>query len=145
MRRLALVVALSGCNQAFSLDDTRLVDAGHPFFDAPDAPPPTCPPAGTQLTFKPGLTQAVRQSCQQYIPSFTPGSATAMCSDGKNPGFYYGRLDDGMLPMEMDISCAPPNTCYELRTVPEGSDAFIAWQGTTVANRFNRLRRDEEG
>ena len=39
MRTLALLVALTGCNQVFSLDKTQLVDAGTIFFDAPPEPP----------------------------------------------------------------------------------------------------------
>ncbi|HTL34686.1 MAG TPA: hypothetical protein VL326_16270 [Kofleriaceae bacterium] len=149
MKRLALLLALahlSGCNQVFGLDDTRLVDASHPFFDAPPEPPPGCPPAGTQLVFAAGLTQVVFQNCRQYIPSFTPGSAIAMCEED-NGSFSYGRVDNGLLPAEFDVPCAQlPNSCYQIRSMPEGSDALLSWfEDATLSTKLTRLRRDAEG
>src|SRR5687768_13963015 len=104
MRWLALVLALSGCNQAFGLDDTRLVDAGVTFFDAPPEPPPGCPPIGTPISFAPGFTQALAQNCRQFMPSFSAQSAVAVCTTtGLDFLIQEGRLDDGMVPAAFDV------------------------------------------
>lgn len=143
MRTLALLLALSGCNQAFSIEKTQLVDAAPVFFDAPPEPPPGCPAIGTPLVFAPGLTQAVAQNCQRYLPSFAPQSAVAFCSaNGDRESLYEGRLDGAMFPAKLDVPCAPPNRCFEIRTTPEGSDAFFVWfEDATVSYHYDRLQR----
>jgi hypothetical protein len=146
MRWLAPLIALAGCNQAFGLDDTRLVDAAPVFFDAPPQPPPGCPAIGTPIVFGHGYTQAVAQNCRQFMPSFSSQLTLAVCTtDGLDYLIHEGRLDHGMVPAKFDVDCVV-NRCYQIRTTPEGSDAFLSWfdMQASVAH-FDRFHRGPDG
>ncbi|MDB4958239.1 MAG: hypothetical protein JWO36_5808 [Myxococcales bacterium] len=80
MRWAAVLLAVSGCNAAFGLRETRELDAQQ--FDAPLDAPYQCPPSGTLLRFSHQVHQVSDQPCSSYTESTVTGLAVAECVDG---------------------------------------------------------------
>lgn len=77
----ALVVAASGCNLVYGLDETRLVDAGT--IDVPDAPPPRCPSGNTPIR---GVFQAVADAGIFSSSPDQPAGGLAVATIGTDLG-----------------------------------------------------------
>lgn len=143
MRRAALVVVLAGCNQVFDLNETVHVDAAR--IDAvPDAAV-TCPPTGTAPRFSTQLTQAIAQTCNEYVFSSTTQMALATCYSDQKAGVFEGRLDEEMVPAR---GFAPPANFQieRVRLAPDGDFAFTRLASFTLGTyRIGTYQRAPDG
>lgn len=148
MRVLALLVALSGCNQIFGLDNTQLVDAGHPYFDAPPDAPPICADPSEMPRFDGELHQSVYADldCHSYQTSAI-GLALAHCTPivTNDQRVYEGHVGPlgAMAIARGDLG--EPDSIYNIALAPEGSEAFIARYDSTDGAGVWRYQRDALG
>jgi hypothetical protein len=148
MRGLPLLVALSGCNQVFGLDDTQLVDAGHLFLDAPPDASPMCADPSEMPRFDRELHQAVYADldCHLYQTSAI-GLALAQCAPlaTNQQRIYEARVG----PIgEMAIArgdLGEPDVVYSIALAPEGSEVWLARYDVNEAAGIWRYQRDADG
>jgi len=149
MTRSVFLLALVGCNQAFGLDDTRLVDAGHPFFDAPADAPPACGAPSEAPSFDQEFHQAVfaNQQCSQYQTSVA-GVALAVCRSPSKFALFEGPVGplNGMTLAKGDVAAPSGGAIYGIGLAPEGSEAYIAqYDIPTNTSAVKHYRRDATG
>jgi hypothetical protein len=121
--RALMIMLVTGCNQVYGLDSTRLFDAPYRVDARPDALP-GCPAVGTELRFTGALTQVVRQPCTQYNVSLPSQLAVAQCPVGGAVfQSWEGRIDDSLGQLAVDT---PPNTVLtHARLTPEGDELYF--------------------
>jgi hypothetical protein len=97
VKKLAVLVALAGCNNIFDLRSTQQIDAA--YFDAPLDAPFACPAIGAAPAFSSFLHQHVLQDCTGYAITQT-GRAVASCrtAAGGPQGIYEGVVDEPLQP-----------------------------------------------
>lgn len=115
MRLVGVLALTCGCNQAFGLQRTELVDSP-PAVDA--APPPACPAIGTVPTFANELYQLQARFCFSYAASGDTDQAVAIC----NSVVSAGARDTELAPVAM----TPPISPTYVRVAPEGNRLFAA-------------------
>ena len=149
MKRAALLVALSGCNAIFGLDETTTYDARHIYDDAMVDAPAVCPSPDVIPEFDRELHQAIYadSNCQQYQTSAV-GIALATCFDAQYKQQIYearvGPITDA-IPARGDINTANGYT-YSFALAPEGSELFAArYDPTLIKVGVWRYERDATG
>jgi hypothetical protein len=113
--RLAILVALAGCNQVFGVGPTTL--------PPPDALPTGCPAIGTPPQFSNKFDQVIDESCGDYIPSAVTGIALAHCSDIASSYIAVGPIDQPLA--AVDVPADPVVNVERPRLLPEGDGAYI--------------------
>jgi hypothetical protein len=129
------LLTLCGCNQAFNLESTKLIDAAEPPppIDAP--PPPACPAIGTVPKFSDELRQIPPRNCEAYAVSENR-VAMALCN------YKLVRGDaDGEMTNEIMID---PVYAYDYpRLAPDGDHVFISHADySTYETKFIEFRWD---
>lgn len=149
MKRVALIVALTGCNAIFGLDETTTYDARHIYDDAMIDAPPFCPAPAVVPQFDRELHQAIYadSNCQQYQTS-SLGIALATCYDAQFRQQMYearvGPITDAV-PALGDINTANGYT-YSFALTPEGGEVYVARYDTTLVKvGVWRFERDATG
>jgi hypothetical protein len=106
-----------GCNQAFDLKPTKLVDAP-PAVEVDAAPPPACPALGTVPRFSDDLRQIPPRQCDAYAVSDNK-MAMAICAGTIMRGPADGDLSE-TITMDMTYAYDAP------RLAPDGNHVFIS-------------------
>jgi hypothetical protein len=139
VRAWLALLTLCGCNQAFNLESTKLIDAAEPPppIDAP--PPPVCPALGTVPRFSDELRQIPPRECEAYSVSENR-IAMALCKGQLLRGDADGD-------MTQTIMMDPAYASDFPRLAPDGDHLFVshvdynlnksefvefAWNGTTL-------------
>jgi hypothetical protein len=128
MRWVGLFV-LCGCNQAFNLESTKLIDAPPQTAPVDAPPPPKCPPIGVVPRFSDDLRQIAPRNCEAYSIS---ENQLAM-------GLCNGMLVRGDADAEMtqQITLDPAFASDRPRLAPEGDHLFLAhFDSTTSTTTF---------
>ena len=117
-----LLLAMTACNQAFGLDQTRKFDAGR--YDAPIDAPFACPRNGSEPpTYSPFLHQDVAEDCTDY--SISPaGRAVALCFVDRVHVNHVaeGSPDRALQPV---IDLVPPEQFFRPRLSPDGQRMLV--------------------
>ena len=124
MRGWLGLLTLCGCNQAFNLESTKLIDAAEPPppIDAP--PPPACPAIGTVPKFSDELRQIPPRNCESYTVSENR-VAMALCNYELVRGDADGEMTQKIM---MD-----PAYAYDYpRLAPDGDHVFISHSDYTT-------------
>ena len=123
MARVAIVVALAGCNSIFGNAPAELRDAR--YFDVPFDAPFVCPAlGGSPPAFDPALHSILLQSCTDY--SFNAGHASATCRAGDgNLDVFEGPLDGALVQLAMFTEGTTANYYDEPRLSSDGAYLYV--------------------
>ncbi|MDB4954788.1 MAG: hypothetical protein JWO36_2357 [Myxococcales bacterium] len=133
------VFVLCSCNQVFSLNATRQIDAEpHQFFDAPVDAPFTCPPIGTAPQFSNLLHQVIPQDCSDYTISASANRALGACLSPWGAAIAQGTVDGDLTVI------IPTDTIqrYRPRLAPEGDTMLVYTFDPINGQAFQELAWD---
>lgn len=147
MKRVALVIALTGCNSIFGLDETVTYDARRNYLDAMVDAPAMCPPPSVVPQFERELHQAIYadQNCQAYQTSAV-GIALSQCYDPSYRQQIYESRVGPITEIRLARGDLENDYVYSFALVPEGSEVYVSRYDTTLlAFGVWRYERDASG
>jgi hypothetical protein len=137
--RVALLVALCGCNRILGLGDVLARDAAPP--DGPFA----CPAIGITPPFSTLIHQALDQNCPDYV-RVSSGLAIGTCTTdvGPIPVVIMQGTGDGLLEPVPELAGIPGEYYDHARPAPDGS-SLVVLHYTSPASRVEEWVRTASG